>query len=316
MSSSASRSPRKLCALSVDLDEIPNYYAIHGRGGDADLPGKHAVYDIALPRLVSFAAALDVPMTFFCVGDDLAREAAATELQRAVDAGHGVGNHTLSHDYGLTRRDRPEIALEIEEGANAIERACGVRPKGFRAPGYTITDQVFTILRGLGFKYDSSVFPCPSYMLAKDAAIGLYSTLGRPSRSVIDTPSVLLAPTGPYRVGEPYWKRGDGLLELPIQVTRGLRLPFIGTTIMLAGPLGARALTEMVVGEPLVNLELHGIDLLDDRDDGLAPLAVHQRDVRVSVERKERSLAAVVERLRRAGYSFVTMDEAAEAFAS
>ena len=66
----------------------------------------------------------------------------------------------------------------------------------------------------------------------------------------------------------------------------------------------------MVVGEPLVNLELHGIDVLD-RHDGLEALVPHQPDVRVPQERKLAALAAVIETLRAAGYVFLTLEEAA-----
>jgi len=189
-------------------------------------------------------------------------------------------------------------------------RATGERPVGFRAPGYTITDAVFDVLRDVGVRYDSSVFPCPAYWAAKTAAIGLIAARGRTSRSVVDTPAVLLAPTRPYFAGTPYWQRGDKLLELPVQVTRGLRLPFIGTSVTLAGPSRARLLAKMCVGEPLVNLELHGIDVLDAKD-GLEALRPHQPDVRVAVERKLDALRAVIEVLRDAGYAFVTMQEAA-----
>ena len=137
--------------------------------------------------------------------------------------------------------------------------------------------------------------------------------LGRTSRSILDVPSVLLAPTRPYRVGRPYWKDGMGVLELPIQVTRGPRLPFIGTTLTLAGPAKARWLTRLVVGEPLVNLELHGIDVLD-ANDGLEALRGHQPDVIVPHQRKLETLAAVVEVLRDNGYAFVRLKEAAQAF--
>lgn len=301
--------PPRLCAISVDLDEIPNYYAIHGRAG-ADLRGATAVYDIAVPRLRSLARALDVPLTLFAIGKDLERKESARALAEAHRDGHELANHTQSHLYDLTRRSREEIAREIDEGTTAIERAAGVRPRGFRAPGYTITDEVFRMLPGLGYRYDSSVFPCPGYMALKDAAITAYALLGRPSRSVIDNPAVLAAPTRPYRVGEPYWRRGRGVLELPIQVTRGLRLPYIGTTLMLAGPDRSRWLTRGVLGEPLVNLELHGIDVLDEHD-GLSELARSQRDLRVPVATKEDTLAATVEMLRDAGYAFVTLDEAA-----
>lgn len=304
----------KLCSINVDLDEIPNYWAIHGLTGEAAKGSPTAIYDVAVPRLCEIAASLDVPLTFFCVGEDLAREEAAAELRKAVARHHGVGNHTQSHLYDLTRRDAAEIAKEVEVGADSIERACGVRPRGFRAPGYTITDEVFTVLRGLGVRYDSSVFPCPSYMATKNAAIAAYSLLGRPSRSIVDTPAVLTAPTRPYRVGRPYWKRGSGMLELPIQVTRTLRLPFIGTSLMMAGPSGARWLTKGVIGEPLVNIELHGLDVLDDGDANLSSLAEHQRDLRVPRARKLEVLDAVVKTLRDDGYAFVTLDRAAEAF--
>jgi hypothetical protein len=97
-----------------------------------------------------------------------------------------------------------------------------------------------------------------------------------------------------------------------VQVTRGLRLPFIGTSVTLAGPSRARLLAKMCVGEPLVNLELHGIDVLDAQD-GLEALLPHQPDVRVAHARKVDALLAVVDELRAAGYTFVTMQEAASA---
>jgi hypothetical protein len=169
---------------------------------------------------------------------------------------------------------------------------------------------VFEVLTELGVAYDSSVFPCPAYWGAKAVAISWIGLTGRTSRSIVDNPAVLLAPTQPYRVGTPYWKRGSGLLEIPVQVTRGPRLPFFGTSVTLVGPSRARWLAKMCVGEPLVNLELHGIDVLDATD-GLEALRPHQQDVRVPWARKVEALHAVVDVLRDAGYAFVTMGEAA-----
>jgi len=91
-----------------------------------------------------------------------------------------------------------------------------------------VNDALLGLIEHSGFLYDSSVFPCPVYWGLKGTAIAAYRLQGRRSHSVFDTPFVLTAPTRPYRIGHPYWKRGGGLLELPIQVTRGPRLPFIG----------------------------------------------------------------------------------------
>lgn len=302
----------KLAALSVDLDEIVHYYAIHGLVAPGDTGT--LVYDVAVPRLVDFARAHAVPITFFAVGSDLARSESARVLREAASAGHEMANHTLDHRYDLVRLSRDEIRAQIEGGIEAIARATGQRPSGFRAPGYTITDRVFEVLAELGAAYDSSVFPCPAYWLAKASVVGLIRVRGRESKSIVDDPLVLSAPRVPYRVGSPYYRRGTGLVELPIQVTRRLRLPVIGTSLTVGGPFGARALVRGCIGDPLVNLELHGIDVLD-RNDGLDALVPHQVDVRVPLAKKLDALSAAVATLKRAGYTFVRLDEAARAVA-
>ncbi len=299
----------RLCAVSVDLDEIPHYFGIHGLGPTEC----SAVYDTALPRLEEFARAHALPLTLFAIGADLARDGNAARLSALRDRGHELANHSLDHLYDLTRRSRAEMERQVRSGIEVIEGATGERPRGFRAPGYTITDELFEVLVEAGVEYDSSVFPCPAYYAAKAAALAAIRVRRRRSHSVLDTPAVLAAPARPYRVGTPYWKRGGGLLELPVQVTRRARLPFIGTTLTLAGPERARWLTRGVIGEKLVNLELHGIDALD-ANDGLSALRPHQPDVRVPVARKLEALGAAVEALKRAGYAFVRLDEAAQQF--
>ena len=269
---------------------------------------------MALPRLAAWARAVSIPLTLFTIGDTVDRPENGAALRELVQAGHELGNHSLSHRYDLTRLAPDVMERELAHGQDKIERATGVRPVGFRAPGYTVTDELLGAVARVGFRYDSSVFPCPSYWMAKAAAIGHIRARGRHSQSILDTPRVLTAPTEPYRIGRPYWSRGEGLLELPVQVTRGLRLPFIGTSLTLAGARLARQLTRMVAGERLVNLELHGIDVLDTND-GLSELARHQPDVRIPHASKLETLSVVVQTLRAARYQFVRLDEAARAFA-
>jgi len=306
----------RLAAISVDLDEVDCYTAIHGLPpleGDA----AHAIYRRALPRLKALFEELGVPATFFVIGRDATTDNAPT-LRALHETGHELANHSLNHRYDLSRRDPDTMRREVEGGAERIARAAGVRPVGFRAPGYTINDTLFDVLEDLGVGYDSSVFPCPPYYAAKAAAIATYGARarlgrGRESASVLDHPRVLTAPADPYRRGRPFSNPGRGLRELPIGVTRGLRLPYIGTSVVLAGERGADLLTRQIVGRPLVNLELHGIDLADAELDGLVSLRPYQPDLRKSAAFKERSLRAAIGRLRASGYRFVTLAQAAEA---
>lgn len=303
----------RLAAVSVDLDEVGCYAAIHGLT-PPDEDAAHAIYLRAVPRFERLFADEGIPATFFAIGSDVEHGPSRDALARLSAAGHEIANHSLSHFYDLTRRSREEIRAEIRGGAEAIERATGRPPRGFRAPGYTITDSVFEVLEELGVAWDSSVFPCPPYYAAKVTAIGAIAVRGRRSHSIVDDPRVLTAPADPYRAGKPYWARGSGVLELPIGVTRGARLPYIGTSVVLAADTGARALTKMIAGRPLVNLELHGIDLSDAGDDGLDWLRPHQPDLRRTAREKESALRTAIAALRDAGYDFVTLDTAASRF--
>jgi peptidoglycan-N-acetylglucosamine deacetylase len=296
-----------LLSVSVDLDEVHHYRAIHGLSA-AEL--ETLVYSRAVPRLADWAVQRGIPLTWFIVGRDLAAPGNAKVMARLAAGGDELACHSFSHHYDLTRRSAAEIRAEIEHGISAIERAAAVKVTGFRAPGYTVTDTLLALLAEAGLTYDSSVFPCPSYYALKAGKVAMMQARHQESKAVLDTPDVLRAPTCPYRVGQPYWYRGTGIWEVPIQVTRRTRLPFIGTSLTLAGNVGARLLARGVLGEPFVNLELHGIDALDVND-GLGDLAKHQRDLRIPWTKKLDAIDAAIGVLRDKGYTSVRMDELA-----
>lgn len=323
---------RRLAAVSVDLDEIGCYRAIHGLPVRQDAAA-HAVYDLALPRIEAFADELGLPLTVFAIGRDLERPESAEALRalwlrsrsrhaRSGGASSGrassggavleVENHSFSHRYDLSRLSTTAIADDVRRGAEAIGAVVDRRPEGFRAPGYMVSDALFDALVGEGLAFDASVFPCPAYQAAKLGALALGALTGRPSAAIVgEVGAMVRAPAAPYRPGRPWWSRGErSILELPVAVTRATRLPLIGTAAVLAGERGARWLARGCVGRPLVSFELHGIDFLDVGD-GLDDLAAHQPDVRIPVATKRRRLATVVTTLRDAGYRFSTLAEAA-----
>ncbi len=294
-----------LLSVSVDLDEIHHYYRIHGLPA---VDAARAVYARAVPRLVDWARQRGIVLTWFVVGQDLELAENAESVRRLAASGDELGCHSYSHHYDLTQRAFSEMEQEVARGIAVIRDTVGVAPSGFRAPGYLVTDTLLSLLLEQGLTYDSSVFPCPSYLALKAAALAKLSAQSRPSQAICSGPEVLRAPTVPYRVGRPYWFRGTGIWEVPIQVTRRARLPFIGTALTLGGTIGARLLAQGVVGEPFVNLELHGIDALD-RNDDLSELAQQQRDLRIPWSKKLDAIDAAVGLLRAKGYASLRMDE-------
>jgi len=295
----------RLCCVSVDLDGLEHYRAIHGLGSGETLRLDLA-HTLGVQRLRAWAAELQVPLTWFVIGRDTGNHEFVRLLQSALADGHEIGNHSFDHRYELVRLPREQQWEQIERAQDALERAFGQRPVGFRAPGYTVSDELLALLEAAGMRYDSSVFPCPAYYGAKALVLLVQRLQQRRSSSILDHPRVLGAPTEPYRRGRPYTRRGGGLLEIPIQVTPGLRVPFIGTTLTLAGPDWARWLARSLLGVRLVNLELHAIDLLSEHD-GLSDLAAFQRDLRRTTEQKRAALTAAIEVFKSAGYRFVTL---------
>src|SRR5215831_435292 len=82
----AGRSPPmtdlRLCAVSVDLDEIPNYFGIHGLA-EPEGPASTLVYDVAIDRLLALAKEVAISLTLFAIGRDLSRTEAAAKLRAA-----------------------------------------------------------------------------------------------------------------------------------------------------------------------------------------------------------------------------------------
>jgi len=305
-----------LASLSIDLDGLEHYHRIHGL--PAPPPGDDPVYGKAVERFGELCARLGIRGTAFAIGKNLDDPRAAAAVRRLADGGHEIGNHSLSHDYALSRRPPAEIAAEVRGGAEAILRVTGRRPAGFRAPGYTLSPPLLAVLANDGYRYDSSAFPALPYYLGKAAVMGILALAGRPSGAILDRPRVLLAPRAPYapRPGEPY-ARGVAPDALPIAelpVTTGLLgFPLIGTFVATFPAWALRALSLGTGRLPLFVLELHGVDLLDASDASPA-LAARQRDLAVPAARKLARIEAFVRRLERRAW--LPLADAAERLAA
>jgi peptidoglycan/xylan/chitin deacetylase (PgdA/CDA1 family) len=303
--------------VSVDLDALGCYYRIHALPGAPPEPARFAILRRCLPRFAELFARHGVRATFFVVGADLEDDAEGrAALAALARAGHELGSHSHTHPYDFVRLGAGAIADEIDRAHAAIAACAGTPPVGFRAPGYEISDDAMELLRARGYRYDSSVFPSLAYYGVKAAVMGAMRVAGRKSGSVLGDPRVLLAPRTPYRParGSPYRAGGDGIVELPIAVTGGVRLPVIGTSLILA-PAWLRArMVAAAVREPLFNLELHGIDLCDADADGIPPaLIARQPDLRRPLAHKLAALDETLSFARAASARFVTLAEAAAA---
>lgn len=283
----------RLASISVDLDSLGHYCRIQGLPESLlDERARGLVWSVAIPRFLELFSAVRTSATFFVIGQDLDSPELAAALRQSHAANVELASHSYSHDYAISRWSRVEIEADLRRAHEAIVAATGVAPVGFRAPGYTLSPALLEAVIALGYRYDSSTFPAAPYWSAKAAVMTTLAVLGRPSRAILDSPRVLLAPRVPYRpaASAPYARGSAPLVELPMSVSPWVRLPFIGTfATSMPWPL-VETTFRRLRKDPHLNFELHAIDVLDASDGIPAALARQQRDVNVPASEKLKRL--------------------------
>jgi len=187
--------------LTADLEDW-----FHVCGAEKDLPvSRWDELESQLPettrRILDLLDAHDARATFFVLGY-VAQRFPDTVAEVAA-RGHEIGSHGFAHRR-VYELDPKQFAEDLRASVRAIENACGVTPKTFRAPEWSIRpscDWAFEVLAAEGFERDSSVVPL--------------TWLG--SRSF---------PSEPYRIETP----SGPIDEIPLSTVRAFheRLPFSG----------------------------------------------------------------------------------------
>lgn len=309
---------KPIAAITVDLDVLEHYRAIHGLA-----PKPRATfdptYDVGVRRLLELFESFGIQATLFVVGRDVDQQAHHDLLVQAHERGHELANHTQEHRYNL-RSYPPHVRVaDIARGEDAIAGVTGKSPVGFRAPGYNIDDPLLETLGQRGYLYDSSVFPCPPYYLAKGGVMASLALRGKPSHSVMTKPQNMFAPTRPYRprVGQ-FW-RADATsalpLEIPMCVVPGVRFPVIGTSLHLMGHAGFRAAYPLLKRHhtSCLQLEFHSIDFMDATDLDEPELVARQPDLKVPWAQKKSLYSFIFETIAR-DYDFASLETFARAW--
>lgn len=289
---SAEARPR-LWSVSVDLDGLSCYARIQGLPEPLEDRALEAVPRVALERLCEVFDSLPVKATLFVIGSEAG--IAPQVLRAAARAGHEIASHSFAHDYAMSRWEKRRIEGDLRRAEEALVALGLPKPRGFRAPGYTLSSALLKAAFERGYAYDSSLLPSPSYYAAKALAVGLYRLRGQRSHSILGGMAQLFAPRAPHL--------RQGVREMPIATTPLLRAPVIGTTV-LAWPW----LSRLGAASGHLNLELHGIDALDESD--IPPdIARRQPGIALSAKEKLSRLRSILHALPGEG---VTLLSAAE----
>jgi hypothetical protein len=210
-------------ALSFDLDNLWSYLKTHGDPGWSKYP---TYLPRLLPEILDILARRSLRLTFFVVGRDAVRPENAAALAELAPAGHEAGNHSFEHEPWLHTYDRGRIEAEVRTAEEAVAAATGVRPEGFRGPGFSWSPELLEVLADRGYLYDASTLPTflgplgRAYYFARSR----FAAAERAERSrLFGGLRDGLRPSGPYRWVLPSGRR---LTEVPVTTIPGLKTPF------------------------------------------------------------------------------------------
>ena len=216
---------KPLAALSVDMDDLWSYLKT---AGDESWREHPSFMSMAMPRLFDMLGEFRMGITCFVIGDDVERPSVRPWLERFVDSGHELANHSSTHNAALASADVASMEAELAACEQAVEQAFGVRLLGYRGPSFSYSPALLQLLAQRGYLYDSSTFPTylgPLGRLYHRIASRKRGGQGAGSEHLFGGLREALRPLKPYR-----WKLQDqSLLELPTTTMPFLRLPMHGT---------------------------------------------------------------------------------------
>jgi hypothetical protein len=281
---------KQTASLSLDLDNKWSYLKTHGDAGWEQWP---SYLNVLVPRVLEYLKQRDLTITWFVVGRDAALPHHRDVLKSITDAGHEIGNHSFNHEPWLHLYPEAEIEAELAKTEEAIEAATGVRPRGFRGPGYSLSETVLRVLKRRGYEYDCSTFPTYLGPLAR-AYYFMTAKLPKDEKAkrskLFGTVSDGLRPLKPYR-----WDLGgDSLLEIPVTTFPLFKVPihlsyllYLGKFSRLAAKLYFRsALLACRLTGTQPSILLHPLDFLgkeDDPDLGFFPAMDQPREKKLAL---------------------------------
>ncbi|MBI9017241.1 MAG: DUF3473 domain-containing protein [Phycisphaerae bacterium] len=145
--------------LSIDVEDwfhILDSPAVPKIDTWGDLPLRA---EASMDKILTMLAESGTKATFFWLGWQAERMPQL--VKRCQEQGHEIASHGYGHILAYQAGHRA-FAEDIRRAKAILEDITGQAIRGFRAPGFGITDKAawaFDVIKSAGYEYDSSVFP-------------------------------------------------------------------------------------------------------------------------------------------------------------
>ncbi|HQU81677.1 MAG TPA: polysaccharide deacetylase family protein [Pyrinomonadaceae bacterium] len=288
---------KPIASLSLDLDNKWSYMKTHGDAGWESFP---TYLDAVVPRSLKFLKERNLKITYFIVGQDADLEKNFDAIRQISDANHEIGNHSFRHEPWLHLYSKDELREEFEKTENALEKATGQIPKGFRGPGYSLSSTVLEVLAERNYEYDCSTLPTYIAPLARAYYFFKSPEMSDEEREkrkkLFGKFSDGFQPLKPYK-----WQIGEKTLtEIPVTTLPLFKTPihasyviYLSTFSRLAAKTYWKTAVEMCrMSGTQLSLLLHPLDFLSGED---APELKFFPAMNLAIEKKLEFLSEILE---------------------
>jgi peptidoglycan/xylan/chitin deacetylase (PgdA/CDA1 family) len=218
----------------------------------SDEAGK-LVSEQGLPRLLELYEKFNIKSTFFYTG--YIAKLYPNVVRLAVDKGHEIGCHGLSHkaELAFDTLQLDEQIRHLTEAKKILEDISGHEVISFRAPALRVNNNTPVALSSAGFKIDSSI-----------ASQRFDMFLSHGSKLKL---KCLIAPRLPYRTKpNDLFKKGNGnIIEVPLSA---ILFPYIGTTLrifpVMTNIVRKLLIIESKINKKPINFLIHPNELIDE----------------------------------------------------
>jgi len=205
--------------LTFDMDAELLWTARDPAGADKPVWVSQGHYgpNVGLPRILALLERYGIAATFFVPGQVVERYPAA--IESILEAGFVIEHHSHTHTWseGLSREQEAE---EFGLAAEAIIRATGRAPKGWRSPAAELTPHSISLMEEHGMIFSSNLFDSDSAHLLADRGRTTDIVEIPFAWALVDTPVFMYSNRVPGRVMsspsavlETWTREFDGLVD-------------------------------------------------------------------------------------------------------
>lgn len=188
-----------LNAFTVDVEDYFHPSEVGARLGPSQWSALPSRVEIGTSALLELLAEYDVHATFFVLGWVAHKHPGL--IRRIASAGHEIACHSYEHRL-VYQLSPAEFKADTQNALQAISDACGISPRAYRAPSFSVTNKslwALEILAECGFTHDSSICPIVHDRYGIPGSPRHAYVLKTPSGPLIEIP-VATVQLSPHRV--------------------------------------------------------------------------------------------------------------------